>query len=253
VIPLPDDIIGCLPELSKVGNKVVMTNTRTWKKLAPASISESFEGRVPSDPLCFQLLDPLLLQPRHGKLRQAIGKLKDLFKGHLRAERVDLEYTAFLKSPSYAPQACHTDFRDEEFVKSSQGRVFLAFVPLTRAGMFLQIWPGQNQPSPGRILFIPYRKALFVPADTVHGGGFLSCPLMHNLRLHFYIYLNGLAPPKINANSILDETQYPQSDALLADGGGLLASLFEGGETCDTKKRARDDATEEVKPTEKVK
>lgn len=105
--------------------------------------------------------------------------------------------------------------------------MFLAFVPLTPSGMFLQIWPEKNQP--GVVVFVPYQTVLLVPADTVHGGGFLSCPVTHNLRLHFYIYINDYAnKTQKPASEYFDDTRYPglypQSQALT---NGLLDKFFE--------------------------
>jgi len=235
VISLPDNILEDMPILRKAGNEVDLRNTQKWAKVRLESISTSYEGLLPNaDPVRYQTLG-LLEKKRHKPLRQAIDKLRNLFQNTLGATQIDLDYPAFLKTPTHAPQACHIDFTDEEFLKRSKGKVFLAFVPITCAGMHLQLWPIKNQP--GRVLFIPYGKALCVPGDTIHGGGFLSCLLMHNLRLHFYIRINGCVFPKSQANHYLDETQFPQSDKLTAKDGGLLANFFEKKMTQTTKKR----------------
>lgn len=178
---------------------------------------------MPEDTVCYQTLE--FLEKRHQGPRQAIGKLSDIFKACLGATQIVLDNPAFLKSPSHAPQAAHIDFKDKDFLKCSKGKVFLAFVPLTLTGMFFQLWPEKGEP--GRVLLIPFGKSLIVPGDTIHGGGFLSCPLTPNLRLHFYIRINDAVALNSQANDLMDETLYPQSDKLLNGGGGLLANLFE--------------------------
>jgi hypothetical protein len=257
VVALGEEFQVHLRELCKVGDKVTTENKRVWYNLRKDSISQSFRGRVPAAPLVYQNIDELYHRGCYENVSIAIGKLRELFRIRLGAAHAYVEKTAFLKSPGYAPQAPHTDFREEGFIEKSRGNVFLAFVPLTRAGMFLQIWPvdhedeDEDAPCRGRVLFIPYGKAVLVPGDTIHGGGFLSCPLMENLRLHFYIYLHGQMPPKIQGNDdTLDESMYPQSERLLEEGGGPLRELFEIVEIGDTKKRAREEAVqeEEVKP-----
>lgn len=245
VIPLPDDILADMPVLRKAGNEVHMRNTKRWAKVRPESISSSYDGLVPDDPVRFQTLE--LLSKRYKRPRQAIGKLTDLFQVTLGATKIELDDPSFLKTPSHAPQACHIDFTDEEFLEHSQGRVFLSFVPLTLAGMYLQLWPPEG--GPGRVLFIPFGMALLVPGDTIHGGGFLSCPLMHNLRLHFYIRINGAPAPKNQANKYLDEKLYPQSDNLVAV-DSLLSRLFEMAKIVHEKRSGEErelDSTKKIK------
>jgi hypothetical protein len=79
------------------------------------------------------------------------------------------------------------DYTNEHLARlESDQAVFIAFFPLTVAGMWLQLWDG---PGKGTLVFCPYRKILVLPGNTMHGGGFMS-DKSGNLRGHLYIFLN---------------------------------------------------------------
>jgi hypothetical protein len=82
---------------------------------------------------------------------------------------------------------------------------WVGFVPLTRNGMFVEVWPRRptaeeiivnvggvlvDKRMQGSIMYIPYGVALLVRGDTVHAGGMHCEPfntLYGNPRLHIYI------------------------------------------------------------------
>jgi hypothetical protein len=80
---------------------------------------------------------------------------------------------------------------------------WIGFVPLTRTGMFIEVWPGRpsrtatldevtkvDKRLQGSIVYVPYGVALLVRGDTVHAGG-MHCDSLNNPygnpRLHIYI------------------------------------------------------------------
>jgi len=148
--------------------------------------------------------------------RRSILQFEPIFASALNVERKNVILDAgYLKTPpNHTHQQAHTDFKEP-----LPQDVYLAFTPLTRAGMFLQFWPEAGQP--GIVVCIPYKKLLIVPCCVVHGGGFLSCIVNLNLRLHFYIYLNGKRPDTQNTNAYLEN--WPNATALEC---GVLDSLW---------------------------
>jgi len=72
---------------------------------------------------------------------------------------------------------------------------------------------------------------------------------MHNLRLHFYIRINGAPAPKSQANKYLDEKLYPQSENLVAV-DSLLSRLFEMAKIVHEKRSGEEwkmDSTKKIK------
>jgi hypothetical protein len=137
------------------------------------------------------------------------------------------------------PQPPHVDFDwcylGEPGVKES---VFLGFFPLTRQGCFLQMWrPGDASKMSGKVtgqmIFIPYGSFLLLPCDTIHGGGFRSCPSpadgreeeYGNMRFHLYIAVNGTQLPRFQNN------RYTEKD----NPGRELAERFKNAPAVATK------------------
>mmetsp|Transcript_22377 Transcript_22377/g.52825 ORF Transcript_22377/g.52825 Transcript_22377/m.52825 type:complete len:342 (-) Transcript_22377:165-1190(-) len=131
---------------------------------------------------------------------------------------------SFLTTKSSIPQPAHVDYPWEVLEEHARDQSLkLGFFPLTREGMFLQIWPtaspcqDRSIEIEGQIVFIPYGKLLIVPASTIHGGGFRTTPLGEtggngndnrngnggcggNLRFHLYIATNGASLPVHQTN-----------------------------------------------------
>lgn len=150
--------------------------------------------------------------------------------------RVD---SGYLRSPGFAPQVCHKDFKADEET-NLPGGIFLGICPLTETGCYLQVWPpvnDTNRTQYGQVLFVPHGCILILPGDTIHGGGFLSDYETSDLRLHFYIYINGATPMEQN-NQYFDPVHYPNHEGLKA--GGALHKLFTSNENnCVATKRKR--------------
>lgn len=129
---------------------------------------------------------------------------------------------SFLTTKSSLPQPAHVDYPWEVLENHSEDRnLKIGFFPLTKEGMFLQIWPTvgpSEDPSievEGQIIFIPHGKLLTIPASTIHGGGFRTTELRDknvfnsqrgsgddggNLRFHLYIATNQISLPAHQTN-----------------------------------------------------
>jgi hypothetical protein len=98
-------------------------------------------------------------------------------------------------------QKPHVDYKRRKQMMSN----WIGFVPLTRNGMFIEVWPRRptrtetrdkvkgvwvDKRLQGSIVYIPYGVALLVRGDTVHAGG-MHCDSFNNPygnpRLHIYI------------------------------------------------------------------
>jgi len=122
---------------------------------------------------------------------------------------------SFLTTKCSLPQPAHVDYPWEVLEQhAGDESLKIGFFPLTKEGMFLQIWPTIVSPKyssievEGQIIFIPYGKLLTVPASTIHGGGFRTNELRSqnennnsgNLRFHLYIATNESALPVHQTN-----------------------------------------------------
>jgi hypothetical protein len=103
-----------------------------------------------------------------------------------------------LSTEHTVPQPPHVDYTYEVLKEHEKHSTLqIGFFPLTKDGMFLQIWQTTRSCHPtvrieGEIIFIPYGKILVVPASTIHGGGFRTSSheeagLYGNLRFHLYV------------------------------------------------------------------
>ncbi|KAL3925987.1 MAG: hypothetical protein SGILL_000034 [Bacillariaceae sp.] len=120
-----------------------------------------------------------------------VGELQDFLNAN--------EYLgSFLSTESSVPQPPHVDYTYDVLQEHAENETLkIGFFPLTKDGMFLQIWPTSPSVDPsirieGEIVHIPYGKLLVVPASTIHGGGFRTSSredagLYGNLRFHLYI------------------------------------------------------------------
>lgn len=109
-------------------------------------------------------------------IRQTLGHANISYRGSY----MTTERTMF--------QPAHVDY-DYDVLDAYGKRLQLAFFPLTKEGMFLQVWKDPkiiDKRVEGTIVFIPHGKMLILPSDTIHGGGFRR-GLGGNLRFHLYI------------------------------------------------------------------
>lgn len=123
------------------------------------------------------------MQNQTGQMNVLLGKLGISKK--INAE----EYLgSYLTTERTIPQPAHVDYTWEVLEDSSN--LFLAFFPLTKEGMFLQVWPRNDEANlvMGELVFIPYGLMLVLPASTIHGGGFRTTESgeQGNLRFHLY-------------------------------------------------------------------
>jgi len=128
---------------------------------------------------------------------------------------------SFLTTKCSLPQPAHVDYPWEVLEQhAGDESLKIGFFPLTKEGMFLQVWPTappSEDPSvevEGQIIFIPHGKLLTVPASTIHGGGFRTTELPEesdnhssqrggyggNLRFHLYIATKQASLPAHQTN-----------------------------------------------------
>jgi len=102
---------------------------------------------------------------------------------------------SFMSTEETIPQPAHVDFTWENLEKHGDD-LDIGFFPLTKDGMFLQMWQRNddvNVTVEGELIYIPFGRLLILSSKTIHGGGFrttrnLSRP--GNLRAHLYIAKN---------------------------------------------------------------
>jgi hypothetical protein len=110
--------------------------------------------------------------------------------------RFEITFGGLRSSPSAMVthvQCAHLDHKTkviEYYQKRDDKAAMLLFYPLTKAGMFLQVWvPNEFEP---QLIFIGRHHLLVLPADTIHGGGFKSGSFaVQNHRRHGYVYVSG--------------------------------------------------------------
>jgi hypothetical protein len=118
---------------------------------------------------------------------------------------------SFLSTEYTFPQPPHVDYTYDVLKEHEEHNTLnLGFFPLTRDGMFLQVWPtSANQECKkvveGQMIYIPFGKILVLPASTIHGGGFRTSSmeeagLYGNLRFHLYIATDHATLPAHQSN-----------------------------------------------------
>lgn len=116
---------------------------------------------------------------------------------------VKLRYTSMLRSVDESePQVPHLDFKEQVLNEYRLRGLFpyLVFTSASQAGSFLQVWRDHT----GTLLRIPLGKALILPADTMHGGGFMSDP-KGNLRLHSYLIVGAPGRAILSSSSSVSD------------------------------------------------
>lgn len=117
---------------------------------------------------------------------------------------------SFLKSTETKPQIPHIDF-SWQFYDKCAIKPLIGFTPLSEAGMYLQIWGNDKV---ARIVFIPFGVLLFVPGDTIHGGGFRTS-IEGNPRLHFYAFIGQDVELRYN-NTYVERERDPDDHSLVS-------------------------------------
>jgi hypothetical protein len=86
--------------------------------------------------------------------------------------------------PATVPQLPHRDFLASMYRDRFPNQLFIAFMPITKDSMFLQVWNGAGS---AKLVYIPYGYFLLLPGDTVHAGWMCTSLQKYNYRIHFYI------------------------------------------------------------------
>jgi hypothetical protein len=92
----------------------------------------------------------------------------------------------YLESKVSVPQRPHCDYINRGLAREVSA---LSFLPLTEAGMYLQVW-NETESLMGMVLYVPFGTMLVLRGDVIHGGGFMS-DNNGNPRLHMYVQLKG--------------------------------------------------------------
>lgn len=103
------------------------------------------------------------------------------------AHVVRLQPGALRSKPGTVPQRAHRDFTRKTYHDKLPGQLFIGFMPITRDGMFLQVW---NGPGEAKLVFIPYGNFLLLPGNTIHAGWMCTSISNYNYRIHFYIIVS---------------------------------------------------------------
>jgi hypothetical protein len=92
----------------------------------------------------------------------------------------------YMESKVSVPQRPHCDYINRGLAREVSA---LSFLPLTKAGMYLQVW-NERESLMGMVLYVPFGSMLVLRGDVIHGGGFMS-DNNGNPRLHMYVQLKG--------------------------------------------------------------
>ena len=103
---------------------------------------------------------------------------------------------SFLSTDETIPQPAHVDYSWDNLEKYGDD-LDIGFFPLTKDGMFLQVWSrddDRNKIIKGELVYVLYGRLLTLTSKTIHGGGFRTTRNLGkhgNLRAHLYIARNG--------------------------------------------------------------
>lgn len=100
---------------------------------------------------------------------------------------VCLQPGALRSLPGTVPQRAHRDFTIKMYGEQFPKQLYIGFMPVTRDGMFLQVWPG---PCEAKLLFIPRGNFLLLPGNAVHAGWMCTSINNYNYRMHFYVLVS---------------------------------------------------------------
>ena len=126
--------------------------------------------------------------------KPAIKKLVDTFEYVIRKklglESDELHFAfAFMKSQTGKRQRPHKDFTNDELKKGFDHKAWVGFLPLTKQGQQLEIWPEQKneEQKSGEIVSIDYGRMLLLKGGVVHAGGFQQEDKFVYERMMIYI------------------------------------------------------------------
>lgn len=143
--------------------------------------------------------------PHDSNIDRSVEELEDNIRQALGLDDKMAYQGSFMKTDHTQPQPAHVDFKWET-LEALNEKLFIGFFPLSKEGMFLQLWDNHDTMAQssknddyGRIVFIPLGKFLVVPSDTIHGGGF-KVGSGGNPRYHMYIASDNNVLPKFQNN-----------------------------------------------------
>jgi hypothetical protein len=134
---------------------------------------------------------------------------------------VRLQPGALRSRPGTVPQRAHRDFTINTYKAQLPGQVYIGFMPITRDGMFLQVW---NGPGEAKLIFIPYGNFLLLPGNTIHAGWMCTSVYHRNHRLHFYIIVSKEPHKLTQKEDLFFENMNKYVDEESSDGKELFES-----------------------------
>ena len=161
--------------------------------------------------------------------RPTVNWATENFGSGQKGDKYTLDIGYLFTKHNHTVQAMHVDYlRRKQMMEN-----WVGFMPLTAAGMFIEIWPGrphsnqreykrmkqdsiEDNRMEGSMVFIPYGVLMLVRGDTVHAGA-MHCDTHKNPygnpRLHFYIKTSELAvTAEVNGNRWYDYDSQDVSD-----------------------------------------
>jgi len=216
-------------------NCIPTRSSKRWAKVGSGGQKRDGDLRYMKGVECYDL-ESFVLGTMSGLCnfkRLYVGRIKELgfaLEAHLKSEISTLiqeevkEVTiqpGIMFSQVHGLQSAHLDATVENCIRLL-GQLFIAFMPLTSDGMFLQLW--KKEEMVGRLVFIPFGSVLIVPIDTLHAGGMCSSSSTGNIRMHFYIYINSAKTIPSNKHTNAYQTHYHNHPDIGKD--GKLGSLF---------------------------
>jgi hypothetical protein len=170
-----------------------------WKRVNKISLSDRNGGQIEytssSADSIRSWIRPFLKKRKFGTqlytllhdFEKHIMESISLFAFHSNKHVVCLQPGALRSMPATVPQLPHRDFLASMYRDRFPNQLFIGFMPITKDGMFLQVWNGAGL---AKLVYIPYGYFLLLPGDTVHAGWMCTSLQKYNYRIHFYILVS---------------------------------------------------------------
>ena len=212
VARLPD---GCVETLEIIGNSLPSSKSFASGVDGIQYISLDGPDLMRGFVMCQTKSIKSLVQNKIQLLQQCSNDVNATFLSSINGLRMEAGSGPLLQTPAMKPaiiitakesrcQVPHMDIKEAELREAS----FVGFIPLTKNGMYLEVWPLNNlhpgvKQLHGELIFIPLGVLLLLPATTLHAGG-MKAPLppmttddsidrspdivRQHPRLHFYLF-----------------------------------------------------------------
>ena len=112
---------------------------------------------------------------KNALIKNLVNKFEDGIRKKLGLESEEIYFAfSFMKSQTNHRQRPHKDFTNPELKKGFENNAWVGFLPLTKQGQQLEIWPEQKneEVKTGEVITIDYGKMLLLKGGVVHAGGF---------------------------------------------------------------------------------